>query len=70
MLLSEFLKERRKVEELQARMAQQQEDFQRAIAQQEKDFTARLKEQDSKTQRVSDQIELSKSAPQIVVNDQ
>jgi hypothetical protein len=70
MLLNEFLKQHRKVEELEAGMAQQQKDFQTAIAQQQKDFTARLKEQDSKIQRVSDQVELSKPAPQTVLNNQ
>jgi len=31
---------------------------------------ARLKEQDSKIQKVSDQIELSKEGPKMVVSDQ
>ena len=57
MLLNEFLKEHRKVEELEAKLAQQ-----------EKDFTARLKEQDAKIQKVSDEVELSKPAPQMVLN--
>ena len=49
MLLNEFLKEHRKVDELEARLAQQQ-----------KDFTARLREQDAKIQEVNDKVELSK----------
>jgi hypothetical protein len=69
MLLNEFLKEHRKVLELEAKLAQQQENFQRAIAQQQKDFTARLKEQDSKIQKVSAQPELSEPAPQTVKNN-
>ena len=69
MLLNEFLKEHRKVQELEAKLAQQQENFQRAIAQQQKDCTARLKEQDSKIQRVSAQLELSAPAPQTVMNN-
>jgi trimeric autotransporter adhesin len=68
MLLNEFLKAHRKVEELEARVAQQQKDFQTAIVQQQKDFTARLKEQDAKIRKVSDKIELSKPAPQTVLN--
>ena len=59
MLLNEFLKEHKKVEELEAKLAQQQ-----------KDFTARLKEQDSKIQNVSDKVELSKPAPRTVENNQ
>jgi Chaperone of endosialidase len=59
MLLNEFLKEHRKVQELEA-----------TIARQQKDFAARLKEQDAKIQRVSDQVELGKSAPQMAINSQ
>jgi hypothetical protein len=58
MLLNEFLKEHRKVEELEAKLAKQ-----------EKDFTARLKEQDAKIQQVNDKFELSKPAPQTVLNN-
>src|SRR5205814_2286083 len=57
MLLNEFLKEHRKVEELEAKLAQQQ-----------KHFTARFKEQDTKIQKVSDQVELSKPGPRTVDN--
>lgn len=57
MLLNEFLKEHKKVEELETKLAQQQ-----------KDFTARFKEQDAKIQQVSDRVELSKPAPQVVDN--
>ncbi len=59
MLLNEFIKEHRKVEELEAKLANQ-----------EKDFTARLKEQDAKIQQVNDKLELSKPAPHTVLNDQ
>ena len=59
MLLNEFLKEHRKVEKLEAKLAKQ-----------EKDFTARFKEQDAKIQQVSDELEVSKSAPQTVLNNQ
>jgi hypothetical protein len=59
MLLNEFLKEHRKVEELEKQLAQTQ-----------KDLIARLKEQDAKIQTVSDKVELRKSSPRTVANDQ
>jgi hypothetical protein len=67
MLLNEFLKEHRTIEE-QTRKIQEQE---ATIAQLKKEMetvVARLKEQDSKIQKVSDQLELSKPAPQMVQN--
>ena len=78
MLLNEFLKEHRKVQE-QGRKLQQQET---TIAQQRKDFedtiselkkemetlAARSKEQDAKIQKVSDLIESSNSARLAVSN--
>jgi hypothetical protein len=87
MLLNEFLKEHRKVQEQEATItqvkstvvkqestiAQQQKDFQSALAQQQKEIkalTASLKEQASQIQKVSDQLEVSKPAPQMVVNNQ
>jgi hypothetical protein len=68
MLLNEFLKEHRKVQE-QGRKAQEQE---RTIAQLKKGMevlTAQLHEQASQIQKVSDQLEVSKTAPQRVVNN-
>jgi hypothetical protein len=61
MLLNEFLKEHRKVESLEKAMAEQQKDnaAMRAI----------LKEQAAAIQKVSAQIELSKAAPQTVLNN-
>src|SRR6266496_1651376 len=59
MLLNEFLKEHRKVEKLEATVAQQHKDFEAAVAE--------LKGQ---IQKVSAQLELSKPAPQTVLNDQ
>jgi hypothetical protein len=53
MLLNEFIKEHRKVEDLQAAVAQ---------------LTARLKEQDSRIEKISHEFELSKVAPQVVAN--
>src|SRR5207244_4276565 len=55
MLLNEFLKEHRKVQELEAHAAQQQKQI--------KALTAGL-------QKVSAQLELSKAAPQTVLNKQ
>jgi trimeric autotransporter adhesin len=90
MLLNEFLKEHKKVEEQARTIAQQRRDFQASItklevnaAQQQKDFratathqqeeikalTASLKEQASQIHKVSTQLELSKSAPQLAGND-
>src|SRR6266403_478312 len=72
MLLNEFLKEHRKVEEqqaaitgLKALVAQQQKDFQTAIVEQRKEIkgvVARLKQQDAKIQTVSAQLQLNKVA--------
>ena len=67
MLLNEFLKEHRKVEELKSAMAQQRKDFEAAIAQQRKTteaVVARLNEQAAQIQKVSAQLEASRSAPQ------
>jgi uncharacterized coiled-coil protein SlyX len=64
MLLNEFLKEHRKVEELEATIAQQQKKFESRITRQQKQIevlTAGL-------QKVSDQIEASKPAPRMVLN--
>jgi len=60
MLLNEFLKEHRKVEE-QDRKLQTQET---AIAQQQKQIEALT----ATVQKVSDQIALGKPAPQLVAN--
>jgi trimeric autotransporter adhesin len=62
MLLNEFLKEHRKVEQQEATIAQLRKGMEGLIA--------RLKEQDSKIQELSDQVELSKPAPQTVLNNQ
>ena len=66
MLLNEFLKEHRKVEEQDATIAQLKKDFRTTVA----ELTARLKEQDSKIEKVSAQMEVSKPAPQMVDNNQ
>ncbi len=74
MLLNEFLKEHKKVEEQQARVEQQQAtiaELKSTVAQQQKAvdiLTAQIKQQAAQIQRVSTQIEVSKPAPQVVVN--
>jgi hypothetical protein len=55
MLLNEFLKEHRKVEQLEATVA---------------NLVTTVKEQASEMQKVRAQLELSKSAPQTVLNNQ
>ena len=76
MVLNEFLKEHRKVEEQEATIAQVKSKAakQEAIIAQLKSgmevLTATVKEQASQIQKVSDQLELSKSAPRTVLNNQ
>ena len=69
MLLNEFLKEHRNVEE-QARINAATK---QAIAQRQKEIqalTASLKEQAAQIQKVSAQLEASKPTPQLVVDNQ
>jgi septal ring factor EnvC (AmiA/AmiB activator) len=69
MLLNEFLKEHRKVQEQEATIAQ----LKSALAQQQKEIaalTASLKEQASQIEKVSAQLEVTKPAPQMVLNNQ
>jgi septal ring factor EnvC (AmiA/AmiB activator) len=73
MLLNEFLKEHRKVEEqattiaqLKSTVAQQQKDFQATAAHQQKQIEALS----AGLQKVSAQFEASKPAPQTVANNQ
>jgi hypothetical protein len=68
MLLNEFLKEHRNVQDLKTTVAKQET----TIAQQQKQIeilTASFKEQASQIQRVSEQLAMSKSTPQLVAND-
>lgn len=72
MLLNEFLKEHRNVQQLETTVAQQQKDFQSAVAQQQKEIkalTASLRDQASQIRKVSDQLEVSKPAPRLVINN-
>jgi methionyl-tRNA formyltransferase len=65
MLLNEFLKEHRKVQELEAAVGQQQKDFQSKLSEQEQKIEALA----SGLQKVSAQIEATKPAPQVVANN-
>ena len=79
MLLNEFLKEHRKVQQqeatiadLRSAMAEQRKDFETTAVQQQKQLqvlTASVKEQAAQLQKVSAQIEVSKRAPRTVVNN-
>jgi len=67
MMLNEFLKEHKKVEEQQASIA----DLKSTVALQQKEMqvlTAQLKEQAAQIQKVSAQVEASKPAPKVVAN--
>ena len=66
MLLNEFLKEHRRVEEQQMTITQLKQDFQSRIAHQQKQIEALT----AGLQKVSAQLELNKPAPQTVVNNQ
>jgi len=74
MLLNEFLKEHKKVEEQQLRITDLNSRVAKQdaiIAQQQKGMdvlTAQLKEQAAQIQKVSAQLEVNKAAPQVVVN--
>src|SRR5438128_754689 len=66
MLLNEFLKEHRTVQDLEATVAQQQMDFQKQI----QALTTRLNAQESQLRRVSEQVQESKLARQLVADSQ
>jgi hypothetical protein len=66
MLLNEFLKEHRKNEEQEARIAQLRGDFQSRLAEQQKQIEALTEG----LQKVSAQLEVNKPAPQTVLNNQ
>jgi Chaperone of endosialidase len=68
MLLNEFLKEHRKVEE-QDRKIRAQEATITQLRNEMVTVVAHLKEQDSKIQKVSDQLKLNKPALQVVANN-
>ena len=66
MLLNEFLKEHRKVQEQEATITELKKNFRATVAQ----LTARRDEQAAQIQKVSAQLEVSKAAPQTALNDQ
>ena len=65
MLLNEFLKEHRKVEKLETALAEQQERFASAITEQQEE----IKALSASLQTVSNQLELTKPALRVVVNN-
>jgi hypothetical protein len=75
-LLNEFLKEHRKVEEQSCKLKEQESTISQlkiTVAQQQKGMetlAASLKEQAAQIQKVSAQLKLNKSAPQVVANNQ
>ena len=64
MLLNEFLKEHRKVEKLEATVAQQQASFQSRLAEQEMQIQTLA----SGLQKVSARVEMNKPATKVVSN--
>ena len=64
MLLNEFLKEHRTVQEQGATIAELKKDFRATVAQ----LTARLEEQAAQIQKVSAHLEMNKPAPQMAAN--
>ena len=81
MVLNEFLKEHKRVEELNSKAAKQDAritELKSTVAEQEamivrqqkamEAFTVELKEQDAKLQKVSAQLQTKKPAPQMAVN--
>jgi len=80
MLLNEFLKEHRRIEEqgckmgaLETMIARQQKEFRTTVEQQKKEITAltaALKAQAAQIQKVSDQLRTAKPAPLLVSNQE
>ena len=67
MLLNEFLKEHKKVEEQQASISQQQASISQ-LKREIRTMVAQVKEQAAQIQKVSAQLQVNKPAPQVVVN--
>src|SRR4051794_498448 len=65
-LVNEFLKEHRKVEQLEATVMQQKHDFEKQL----QAFTTRLDAQDSQLRRVSEQLQENNRAQQLVADSQ
>jgi F0F1-type ATP synthase membrane subunit b/b' len=60
--------QQRQIETLTAQLKEQAETFTAQLKEQAETFTAQLKEQAAQIQKVSAQLELGKSAPQVVAN--
>jgi predicted ribosome quality control (RQC) complex YloA/Tae2 family protein len=72
MLLNEFLKEHRKVQELELNAGQQQKHFESALAKQERTIIQQQKQIEALTttvRKVSERVELTAPAPQIAANN-
>jgi hypothetical protein len=76
MLLNEFLKEHRKVQEQDATIMQLKKDFQATAAQQRKEFESKIAQQQKQIavltaglQKVSAQIQMNRPAPQLAENN-
>jgi hypothetical protein len=73
MLLNEFLKEHRKVEEQATMLAQQKKDFDRTVSRQQSEIetlAVTVKAQAAGLQKVSEQLAITKPASRMVLNDQ
>jgi hypothetical protein len=72
MLLNEFLKEHKKVEEQRVMIAELKRDFQMVSAQHRKEIqllTEQLRKQAAQIQRVRAQLKTSESEPKIIANN-
>ena len=70
-LLNEFLKEHRKVEELEATVARHEKDSHTSATKQEREIetlTAALKAEAAQIQKVNAQLKVNRSAPRLVSN--
>jgi len=65
MLLNEFLKEHRKVQTLEATVTKQQKEFESKIAKHQKQIEVLAES----PQKVNDQLQLSRPAPQVLANN-
>ena len=71
MLLNEFLKEHRRVEQLESEVARQRQDFSSTVTREEKEIealTKMVKQQAAQTEKVSARISLEESTAQTVAS--
>jgi CRISPR/Cas system-associated exonuclease Cas4 (RecB family) len=69
MLLNEFLKEHRKVQELEAAVAKQRKDFEAAMTKLEKNIATQLQKQAAEIEKVHTQVEIKRSAPKLAAKN-